>query len=259
MKNTLSLAFCSLFVASSIQGIEVGTKPDTPKLPDSDYVVHDGTRPQPRQVKTAGAVSVQAPADAKVLFDGTNLDAWNGAWEIKDGVMVATGPKGIGTKEKFGDIQLHIEFRVPAGREVSGQKGGNSGIYLMGKYEVQVQESHTNKTYPDGQAAAMYGQYPPLVNPATPQGEWQSYDIIFEAPVYKDGKNVEPAYLTVLFNGVVVHHRKAYQGPSTHKKLTSYPDSHPEKGPIHLQWHSDPIEFRNIWVRELGDYDEGGE
>lgn len=229
--------------------------PDTPLIPGSIYTVHDTTRPQPRKVESAGAVSIQAPSDAKVLFDGTNTDSWKGEWIVKDGILIAS-PGSLTTKEHFGDCQIHLEFRVPADREVMGQKGGNSGIFLMGKYEIQVGESHTNITYPDGQAGAVYGQTPPLVNPATPQGEWQSYDIIFKAPVSENGKVVKPAEITVLFNGVVVQASYKIQGPTKHKTTTSYPENHPEKGPIFLQWHSDPIEFRNIWVRELGNYDQ---
>lgn len=229
--------------------------PDAPQIPGSQYTVHDTTRPQPRKVESSGAVSVKAPSDAKVLFDGTNTDAWNGKWQIKDGILIAS-PGTLKSKEEFGDCQLHIEYRVPAGRKVRGQGGGNSGVFLMGKYEVQVMESHTNVTYPDGQAGALYGQFPPLVNPATKQGEWQSYDIIFKAPISKDGKVVTPAQITVLFNGVVVHAAKELQGPTVHQKTAHYPKNHPEKGSITLQWHRDPIEYRNIWVRELGDYDK---
>ena len=124
----------------------------------------------------------------------------------------------------------------------------------MGKYEIQIMESHTNVTYADGQAAAMYGQYPPLVNASRPHGEWQSYDITFTAPEYKDGKVVKPATITVFHNGILVHNAQPYKGPTTHKRVASYPETHPEKGPLALQWHGDPIEYRNIWIRELGEY-----
>ncbi|MEM9079905.1 MAG: DUF1080 domain-containing protein [Verrucomicrobiota bacterium] len=227
-----------------------------PKLPNVPYTVHDTTRPQPRKVTSAGAVPLAAPSDAKVLFDGSNTDAWTGGpWKIENGILIAS-PGNILTKEKFGDCQVHLEYRVPANRKVVGQKGGNSGIFLMNRYEVQIGESHSNYTYPDGQAGAIYGQYPPLVNPATPQGEWQSYDIIFKAPVYKNGKMQTPAQMTVLFNGVVVQAAQNLQGPTMHQKLTSYPDNHPAEAPIRLQWHSDPIEYRNIWVRPLGQRDQ---
>jgi len=240
---------------SMMWALEPGKKPNTPKQPWSDYVVHDGTRPQPNKVKTHGAVSVKAPGDAVVLFDGSNVDAFTKAWKVKDGVMIAS-PGDTKTKESFGDCQLHMEWKVPAGRKIRNQKGGNSGVFLMDRYEVQVLESHTNVTYPDGQAGALYGQTPPLVNASTPQGEWQSYDIIFEAPKYEDGKLKSPAYITVIHNGVVLHHRKEYHGPSVYRRIAKYPNKHPEKAPIRFQWHSDPIEYRNIWVRPLDQYDK---
>jgi hypothetical protein len=190
------------------------------------------------------------------LIGAKCADHWTGDWEIADGVMTV-GKGSISTKEKFGDCQLHLEFRVPAGREVHGQGGGNSGVFLMGLYEVQVGESHTNETYPDGQTGAIYGQTPPLVNPSTPQGEWQSFDIVFEKPSFEGGKVVEPAVVTVLHNGVVIHHRRAILGPTSHKQLAKYPAELPDKAPIQLQDHGDPIQYRNIWVRELGEYDAG--
>jgi hypothetical protein len=248
-----------LGAAGGAMALEVGEKPDTPQLPDSPYVVHDGTRPQPRKVVTAGAVSIAPPSDAKVLFDGTGTGAWEGDWKVENGILIASPGPRFATKDSFGSCQLHLEWRVPAGREVHGQSGGNSGVFLMGLYEVQVLESHTNQTYPDGQAGAMYGQYPPLVNASAPQGQWQSYDIIFEAPVYKDGKPVSPAFVTVLHNGVVLHHRQAYQGPTGHKRLAHYPPEHPATAPLVLQWHKDPIEYRNIWIRDLGEYDQAGD
>lgn len=230
------------------------------KQPWSEYHVHDMARPHPVKVKTAGSVVVKAPADAIVIFDGENTEALTDArpnektelkpWVVKDGVLIAS-PGNTYTKQSFGSIQLHMEWRIPAGRKVNGQKGGNSGIFLMDRYEIQVQESHTNVTYADGQAAALYGQTPPLVNASAPKGEWQSYDIVFEAPVYDQSGMKEPARVTVIHNGVLVHHRQKYYGPTKHKKAATYPKDHPEKAPIRFQWHGDPIEFRNIWVREL--------
>lgn len=235
---------------------EVKGEPGTPQLPGLPYHVHDAKRPQPPPVQAGGAVVVKPPSDAKVLFDGTSLDAWttNGkkpAFEIRDGVMVAKA-KNIQTKEKFGAIQLHFEWRLPAGREVDGQKGGNSGVFLMGLYEVQVLQSHNNPTYADGTAGALYGQYPPLVNATSPQGEWQSYDIAFEPPVFEGEKVTQPAKVTVIHNGVVVQHGESYMGPTKWRRLASYPKNHPTTGPIALQFHGDPMEFRNIWVRPLG-------
>jgi hypothetical protein len=229
----------------------------TPKLPDVPYRVHDASRPQPPKVESGGALTVKAPSDAKVLFDGSGLEAWtvNGkdaAWEVKDGVLIATPGGEIQSRESFGRMQLHLEWRIPADRKVNGQGGGNSGVFLMGLYEIQVLESHGNLTYPDGQAGALYGQKPPLVNASTPQGEWQSYDITFEPPVYEGSKVVKPAIATVIHNGVVVQHAEPFLGPTRFREVAEYPDQHPESGPIRLQYHGDPIEFRNIWIRPLG-------
>lgn len=261
MKNhALAAVGAALAAAGSLQAEEVKGFKDTPIIPGTPYHVHDGDRPQPKVVETAGAVVVKPPSDAKVLFDGSNLNAWTSrkgepTWEIKDGAMIAKGTD-IATKEEFGKIQLHFEWRIPAGRKVNGQGGGNSGCFLMGLYEVQILQSHNNKTYPDGQAAALYGMKPPLVNATSPQGEWNSYDITFEPPVYEDGKLKDPAYVTVIHNGVVVQNREAFTGPSGYRKLSQYPAEHPETGPIKLQFHGDPVEFRNFWVRPLGERDQ---
>lgn len=257
MRSISVISVLGLGVLGVGMGVEVGEKPDTAKLPGVPYVVHDGTRPQPRKVESGGAVSVSAPSDATILFDGKGTDAWKGKWTVKDGVLIAS-PGDLSTKEEFGSCQLHIEWRIPAGRKVHGQSGGNSGVFIMGRYEVQIMESHTNQTYPDGQAGSLYGQSPPLVNASVPQGEWQSYDIIFDAPKYEGDKCVEPAAVTILHNGVLLHHRKPYLGPTGHKRLATYPNKHPERAPLRLQWHGDPIEYRNIWVRPQGSYDEAG-
>jgi len=237
-----------------------GIKPGTPEIPGTPWQVHDGTRPQPRVVETGGAVAVKAPGDAKVLFDGGSLDAWTtdgkaASWAVKEGILVAS-PGTLTTKDQFGPVQVHLEWRVPAGRKVDGQGGGNSGIFLMGMYEVQILQSHENKTYPDGTAGALYGQTPPLVNATAPQGEWQSYDILFHPPKYDGEKVVEPATVTVIQNGVVLHHARKFMGPTQFRKLASYPPTHPATGPLSLQFHGDPIEFRNIWARPIGNYDE---
>lgn len=247
-----------LAAGGAVRAEGFGEKPDNPQLPGVPYVVHDGTRPQPRIVETAGAVSIKPPGDATVLFDGSGTAAWKGEWQVKDGVLIASPSGDLETKESFGPIQLHLEWRAPKGRSVDGQAGGNSGVFLMGLYEVQVLQSHGNKTYPDGQAGAMYGQRPPLVNATAPAGEWQSYEILFHPPVYQGGKLSKPAVVTVIHNGVVVQHAQNYLGPTAHSTLASYPPEHPATGPLRLQWHGDPIEFRNIWVRPIGNYDEAG-
>jgi len=237
-----------------------GKKPSTPDLPGTPWKVHDGTRPQPKVLETAGAVSVKAPADAKVLFDGKSADAWTtdgkpATWPVKDGILTAA-PGTLISKDKFGPVQVHLEWRIPPGRKVEGQGGGNSGIFLMGLYEVQILQSHGNPTYPDGTAGALYGQTPPLVNATGPQGEWQSYEILFQPPKYEGGKVVEPAWATVIQNGVVLHHARKLLGPTQYRALARYPAEHPETGPLQLQFHGDPIEFRNIWARPIGNYDE---
>ncbi len=246
-----SLLIAAVSVACGVVQAEISGYPDGPKLPGVPYCVHDPARPQPPVVKTGGAISVKPPSDAIVLFDGKSLDAWEPGWKIKDGSMVATG-KDISSKQSFGAIQMHFEWRLPAGRKVEGQSGGNSGVFMMGLYEVQVLQSHNNPTYPDGQAGSLYGQLPPLVNATSPQGEWQSYDLAFEPPVYESGKVIKPAKLSLIHNGVFVQNGEDYLGPTMHRKLASYPEKHPESAPLRLQFHGDPMEFRNMWVRPLG-------
>lgn len=229
-------------------------------IPGTDYPVHDYERPQPRVIETSGAVSVKAPSDAAVLFDGSGLDAFTSvkgeaAWEVKDGVMIAR-KRDLQTKESFGAIQLHFEWRIPKDRKVKAQKGGNSGCFLMGLYEVQVLQSNANPTYPDGQAGALYGQLPPLVNATSPHGDWNSYDIFFTPPVYSEGKLAMPAKVTVIHNGVVVQNGESFLGPTKHKTLAEYPAKHPEVGPLRFQFHGDPVEFKNMWVRPLGERNE---
>jgi hypothetical protein len=229
----------------------------------TDWAIHDLERPQPPLV-TAGTFGTEdapgkPPSDAIVLFDGTDLSAWKSSkdggaagWKVENGYMeVVKGTGSIETKQAFGDIQLHVEFRTPTPPEDEGQGRGNSGVFLMGRYEVQVLDSYENKTYPDGQAAALYGQYPPLVNASRPPGVWQVYDIAFQAPRFDaGGKVVTPARATVFHNGVLVQLASELTGPSGHKKRPPY-EAHPDKLPIGLQDHSNPMRFRNIWVREL--------
>ena len=166
------------------------------------------------------------------------------------------GSGNITTKESFGDMQLHIEFRTPPEVKGNSQGRGNSGVFLMNRYEVQVLDSYQNPTYPDGQCAAFYGQWPPLVNVCRGPGEWQSFDIFFTAPRFADdGTLASPARATVVHNGVLVHNCREFLGPTSHRSKPSY-SKHAPTGPISLQDHGNPIRFRNIWVRPL---DEGGE
>jgi hypothetical protein len=191
------------------------------------------------------------PSDGIVLFDGKDLSQWQGGeqWIIADGVATAA-KGGITTKQGFADCQLHLEFATPEKVSGEGQGRGNSGVYLMGTYEVQILDSYENKTYFDGQCASIYKQQPPMVNVCRKPGEWQTYDIIFNAPKFDaDGKVVKPAYVTLLHNGVLVHNHFELLGITSYTEAPSY-KKHDDKAPIHLQFHGNPVKFRNIWIRE---------
>ncbi|MCX7013337.1 MAG: DUF1080 domain-containing protein [Candidatus Sumerlaeota bacterium] len=239
---------------------------DTPMLPGQKWHVHDVARPQP-PVVAPGTCSTQeapgkAPSDAVVLFDGKDLSKWEmdkggpAQWKVENGYVEAV-PKlgGIRSKETFGDCQLHIEWLVPEGTQGQSQGRGNSGVFLMGLYEIQVLDSYNNPTYADGGAGAIYGQWPPLVNPCRPQGQWQTYDVVWIAPRFDGEKLVSPARETLFFNGVVVHHDDVLNGPTAHKKALPYKPQ-PPTGPIALQAHGNPVRYRNIWVRPLKGHDE---
>lgn len=192
------------------------------------------------------------PSDAIVLFDGKDLSQWQDGekWQINDGVATSAGG-AITTKQAFGSCQLHLEFATPDVVTGEGQGRGNSGVYLMNKYEVQILDSYENPTYFDGQAASIYKQNPPLVNASRKPGEWQTYDIIFNAPQFDaDGKAAKPGYVTVLHNGVLVQNHFELQGSTFWHKPPQY-EAHPEKAPLQLQFHGNPVRFRNIWIREL--------
>jgi hypothetical protein len=197
------------------------------------------------------------PSDAIVLFDGKDMSAWEGnGWEVKDGVVTVKAAKGsfhknAKTKQSFGDCQIHLEWASPEKVSGKGQGRGNSGVYLMGRYEVQILDSYDNKTYYDGQCGAIYKQFPPLVNVCRKPGEWQTYDIIFEAPRFDNvGNLVKPAYVTVLQNGVLIQNHVELQGGTFYDRPPFY-EAHSEKAPLILQDHGNPIRFRNIWIREL--------
>lgn len=192
------------------------------------------------------------PSDAIVLFDGKDLSQWDGGdkWIVKDGCATAA-EQSIQTKQAFGDCQLHVEWASPDKPEGTGQERGNSGVYLMGLYEVQVLDSYKNPTYFDGQAGAVYKQHPPLVNACRKPGEWQTYDILFEAPRFDaQGQLTRPAYVTVLHNGVVVQNHFKILGASAWDMPPKY-TAHAAKLPLSLQYHLDPVRYRNIWIREL--------
>jgi hypothetical protein len=245
MKKTLYPILLFLSISPFASG-DLGYQ-DTPLIPGTKWHVHDGERPQPQKVTPGNCET--PPSDAIILFDGKNMDAWtNQEWTLQDGYMEVKHKTGSQTtKQSFGDVQLHIEWNAPQG---DGQHGSNSGVFMMGFYEIQIGDFYENKTYPDGQAGAVYGQNPPLVNSSRKPREWQSYDIIFTAPVF-DGETLKsPAYITVFHNGVLVQNHFELIGRTIHKQVGTY-KAHPPKAPISLQDHGDPIRFRNIWVREI--------
>jgi hypothetical protein len=238
---------------------------DTPQLPNQPWKVHDMARPRPPKVAPGPYVSAPPPSDAIVLFDGKDLSKWvaqirGGAttepkWKVENGYFEIVPRTGrLATKEKFGDVQLHIEWMILPDTPGSGQNKGNSGVEIMGRYEIQVLESYENVTYADGQAASIYGQWPPLVNASRPPGEWNVYDIFFEAPRFDGEKLVKPAYVTVVHNGVMVHHRQEILGRAIHRRVATYAPHAPEES-LTLQDHGHPVRYRNIWVRRLKPYD----
>ncbi len=231
----------------------------------SQWKAHDMARPRPGTVEPPAALTTPPPPDAVVLFGGSDLSRWQSAdegpapWAVRDGYFeIVPGSGSILTREGFGDVQLHVEWMVPEFVEGEGQNRGNSGIYFMGRYEVQVLDSHANDTYPDGQAASIYGQRPPLVNASRPTGQWQSYDIVFRRPRFDHaGVVVEPARLTVLHNGVLVQDCVRLVGPTMWLQPLPYRD-HPDRLPLLLQDHDSPVRFRNVWLRELREFEDPG-
>ncbi len=246
---------------------------DTPIIPGTHWHVHDGERPQPRVV-TPGNLSdlppVTPPSDATILFDGSAASTENWVqlktdeplkWRVENGYMeVVKGTGDIRTTAEFMDIQLHVEWAAPfhierddKGDERTGQGRGNSGVFMMGRYEIQVLDNWNNPTYADGQLGAIYGEFPPRVNAAAKRGSWNLYDILWTAPRFDGDKLVSPACATVLINGVCVHHHVELLSPTGHRDVYEYKPHGP--GPIRLQDHGNPVRFRNIWVRELKGYD----
>jgi hypothetical protein len=251
-KLTLTGIYVALLItAAGCEILNIGKKPR------HRWEVHDMNRPLP-QVVAPAEKPCQPPSDAIVLFDGKDLSNWesvkDGApakWKVENGYMeVAKKAGDIRTKQAFGDCQLHIEWTTPEKTKIRGQDRANSGVYLMSNYEVQVLDSYNNRTYADGQAGAVYGQNPPLVNVCRPPGQWQSYDIIFHRPIFKKGKVVKPATFTVLQNGVLVQDHFAIEGKTVWKKRAKY-KPHCDKMPLLLQDHGHPVRYRNIWIREL--------
>ncbi|MEQ1473496.1 MAG: DUF1080 domain-containing protein [Candidatus Acidiferrum sp.] len=256
MKDILKISFTAISVLLILCAAASTSLAQT----ETKWKAHDRNRPAPAAVDP-GAPGAEnsagrAPADAIVLFDGKDLSKWahkDGSaakWKVADGYFeVAPKTHDIFTRQAFGDMQLHVEFAEPAPPVGEDQDRGNSGIILMGLYEIQVLDSYQSKTYPDGQAGAVYGQYPPLVNASRPPGQWQMYDVVFHAPRFDDtGKLLRPANVTVLHNGVLVQDHVEIHGPTA----TGEPyKAHAAKLPFQLQDHNHPVRYRNIWVREL--------
>lgn len=248
---------CALSLGTGRAGAQAPGYTDTPRL-QNGWRVHDAERPRPPVVDPGPAPAAPAPvpADAVRLFDGSGLDAFRGRdgaarWAVRDGYAEVNGTGDIETLASFGDCQLHLEWATPTPAKGDSQGRGNSGVFLLGRYEVQILDSFDNVTYADGQAAALYGQTPPLVNACRRPGEWQSYDIVFHVPHFAaDGSLAAPARVTVFHNGVLVHLEQQFFGETAHRALPVY-HRHDERGPIRLQDHGDPVRFRNVWVRAL--------
>jgi 3-keto-disaccharide hydrolase len=231
---------------------------DTPMLPGGKWHVHDGRRPQPPIVTPGAFGTEQPPSDAIVLFDGKDLSKWQSAkggpaaWKVEDGYFeVAAGTGDIETKDKFGAVQLHLEWSEPTPPHGTSQERGNSGVFLQGQYETQVLDNYNNITYPDGQAGAVYGQHPPYVNACRPPGEWQTYDIVFTPAIWSNGEVATPAFITTFQNGVLVQNHTEIYGSTGHRIFPHYKPEAGPVGPLILQDHYNPVRYRNVWIREI--------
>jgi hypothetical protein len=266
MKNWKALTTFAFYLM--LAGVASG------QVPTITWKIHDRDRPLPTEI-TPGTASTQdivgtPPSDAVILFNGKDMSGWVHAdnspakWKVVTAgevipktagayFEVVKGTGSIQTKQAFGDCQLHVEFAEPSPPIGEDQDRGNSGVFLMNEYEIQVLDSYHSKTYADGSAAAVYGQYPPLVNATRPPGEWQTYDIIFHGPRFDSaGHLLKPARVTVLHNGVLVQDNVELTGPTGHKVRPPYVAG-PEKKPLGLQDHNHPVRYRNIWIRELSE------
>lgn len=245
MPGALMIGVFCLQISSVANSQQQGNPQDTEVWDPEPLVVTPGIQGTP-------------PSDAIVLFDGSNLSHWrhedgsDATWQVEEGVVtVVFGTGDIQTRQSFGNVQLHIEWRTPTRIEGEGQGRGNSGVFLQKLYEVQVLDSYQNRTYANGQAASLYKQHIPMVTASKSPGEWQAYDIVFEAPKFNgDGSLLNPAYVTVLHNNVLVQHHVELQGPTLYIGEPSY-TAHPDKQPLMLQHHGNPVSYRNIWIREL--------
>ena len=240
-----------LFATAFVWILSLATPQDDPKLTEV-------WEPVPPRV---AATRFEAPpSDALTLITGEDLGAWHHTdrrtpeWELEDGLLtVAPGTGDLMTKRGFGDVQLHIEWRTPEEVVGSGQDAGNSGVFLMSRYEIQVLDSYENTTYANGQAGAIYKQHIPRVNASKPAGEWQSFDVVFSAPRFgSDGAVEQPAIMTVFHNGVLIHDRVVLRGTTTYIGQPAY-EHHGEREPLLLQDHGNRVSFRNLWIRELNE------
>jgi Domain of Unknown Function (DUF1080)/Domain of unknown function (DUF3471) len=249
-------------IAASCVVVGLAADEDRPDARASRWRQHDMRRPKPPVVEPAEqGTAARPPKDAIILFDGTNLEAWKShtgeaaRWKVSGGVLeTAPGAGMIETKQSFGDIQLHVEWAAPAPPHGTGQDRGNSGVFLMGQFEIQVLDSFQAETYADGQAGSIYGQYPPLFNASRPPGESQTYDIAFRRPRFDDaGRLLEPARVTVFHNGILIQNNEEPFGRTSWLEWEPYEGKRGQRGPIALQDHDHPVRYRNIWLRELPD------
>jgi len=249
-----------LLTRKTESGTIVGYK-DTPLTPwtGDKYHVHDPDCPVPTRLIEESIIAPKqpstTPSNATVLFDGKDLSAWKpSSWKVADGAVTA-GHGSLETKEAFGDCQIYLQWMTPTTISGNLMNRGNSGVLIMGRYEIQIFDSHpmhADQIYPDGQAASLYGQAPPLVNACRKPGEWQSFDIRFTAPVFEGDKLIKPASVNVWHNGVRVHRDQVVHGPMAHRRIAPY-QPHPAKLPLVLQGHGSPVQFRDIWIRPLNE------
>ena len=261
-RNTMRQTFRSaLLLLPALVSVGSAQNPNPVPKDPSPWKQHAMDRPAPVVVTPGPYVGpVAPPSDAIVLFDGRSLAEWRSAdstkgdakWTIADGSIVAApGAGDIATRRSFGDVQLHLEWSAANPPKGTSQDRGNSGVFFMSTYEIQILDSYHAATYPDGQAASIYGQFPPLVNAMRPPGEWQVYDIVFRRPHFDaTGKVTAPARVTVLHNGILVQDDMSLLGPTSNSVRSAYL-AHPDKLPLKLQDHGHPVRFRNIWIREL--------
>ena len=258
----LSVSLCFLIAVSgcSMESSTEGKQLQAGDAPQSQWEVHDMDRPAPDVITPGKAETVSAPSDAIVLFDGKDLSNWTAGdgsktkWVLGEGYMESVKGSGpIVSSDKFGSCQLHIEFATPANVKGDSQGRGNSGVFLMSTYEIQVLDSFENRTYADGQCGALYGRNVPQVNSSRKPGQWQSYDIIFHRPIFDGNKVARKATFTVFHNDVLIHDHVVLQGGTGWMGPHAVSDykAHDDKLPIQLQDHGNPVRFRNIWVREL--------